>query len=65
MTEEEIKSAGEWIMNSEDTNQYCERSFTVAALQLLEENKIDEAIKALRQAIPLSVYLNLSNHQIL
>lgn len=57
MTQKEIeKVKEEWIMESEDTNEYCERSLLLDALVMLEEDppNIELAIKRLRSVIPVS-----------
>jgi len=55
MNDDEMKAALEWIYDSEDQNDYCERSILVAALKSLElpEPDVKEGIRRLRQLIDL------------
>lgn len=53
MTDEELQSLIEnWIKESEDTNEYCERSLIVDALRHAEAGNSAEAARRLRQVIP-------------
>jgi hypothetical protein len=53
MTEEELKYlVEEWIIKSDNTNDYCERSIIVEALKAAEEGDAVEAARWLRQVVP-------------
>ena len=56
MTEEELKYfIDTWIVQSEDTNDYCTRSLIVEALKAAEEGDAKEAALILRQVVPPSL----------
>lgn len=44
--------AEKWVNDSEDTNDYCERSLMVAALNAIENNDLIEAKRRLLQLLP-------------
>jgi DNA repair ATPase RecN len=55
MTEQEMKIALEWVKESENTNEYCERNLLIDALRQLEFDPpdINKAQQRLRELIPL------------
>ncbi len=42
----------EWIDEADNTNEFCERSLIVSALQAVEEGNSKEAARRLRQIMP-------------